>query len=132
MPTTADTTATALGVLRAFGYTLRIAYRDDERHTRHFAITALGECLADTPLGEVGLTRGVMLYPALNTDAEILGFGLASTGGAVLLRFLVEISAALDGGDVLNSEWDFTPDPGSPIPPPSGATSRTERAAWAA
>jgi hypothetical protein len=123
---------TALGVLRACGYALRIAYRDDEQRTRHFAITALGGCLADTPLGEVGLTADAMLFPVLNADAELLGFGLNSTGGPVLLRFLVEISAALDGAGDLSGEWEFTPDPGSPIPAPPGAAPRTERAAWAA
>jgi hypothetical protein len=131
VPTTASTKATALGVLHAFGYTVRIAYRDDEHHTHHFVITALGGCLADTPLGEVGLTHGGMLYPALNAEAERLGFGLAATGGAILLRFLVKISAALDGGDVLNSDWDFTADPASPIPAPPGSTPRTELTAWA-
>jgi hypothetical protein len=128
-PTHAAVT-TALGVLRTCGYAVRIAYRDDEQHTRHFAITALGGCLADTPLGEIGLTADAMLFPVLNADAELLGFGLNSTG-PVLLRFLVEISAAIDRTRELSSEWDFTPDPGSPIAAPPGAATRTERA-WAA
>jgi hypothetical protein len=133
MPTTADTTATTLGVLDAFGYNLRISYREAANGTRRFTICALGGCFADTPLGEVGLTRGAMLYPDLNADAERIGFGLGATGGAVLMRFLVEISAALDG-DGLDGEWDFTPDPDSPIPSASGATPTptTVGAAWAA
>jgi len=114
MLTTADTTATALGVLHAFGYDLRITYREDMNGSRHFAICALGVCFADTPLGEVGLTHGGMLYPALGADAGHLGFGSAARGGAVLMRFLVDISAALDG-DGLDPEWDFTPDSASPI-----------------
>jgi hypothetical protein len=114
MPTSTDT-MTPLGVLHAFGYDLRIRFRQDESDTKHFAITALGLCLADTPLGEVGLTHSGVLYPALSRDAAMLDFSPAQTGGEVLMRFLVEISAALDGGDVLSSEWDFTPDPGSPL-----------------
>lgn len=116
-------TATVLGVLHTFGYDLRITCREDHSRTRHFAIAALGECLSDTPLGDVGLTRSGMLYPALSPDAEHLGFGLTSTGGAVLMRFLVEIAAALDGAG-LDPEWDFDPDPALgpwPVRTPIGA-----------
>jgi hypothetical protein len=114
MPTSTDT-KTPLGVLHALGYDLRVRFRQDENGTKHFAIIALGLCLADTPLGEVGLTRSGVLYPALSRDAAMLDFSPAQTGGEVPMRFLVEISAALDGGDGLRSEWDFTPDPGSPF-----------------
>jgi hypothetical protein len=129
MPTTTDTTMTGLGVLDAFGYNLCISYREGADGPRHFAICALGGCCADTPLGEVGLTSSGMLYPGLNADAEHLGFGLAATGGAVLMRFLVALSAALDG-EGLDAEWDFTPDPGSPIPSAAPTSTRGE-AAWA-
>lgn len=124
MPTTTDATVTGLGVLRAVGHELRISYREGANGTRHFQVCALGGCFADTPLGEVGLSRSGMLYPGLSADAEHLGFGLAATGGAVLMRFLVELSAALD------AEWDFTPDPGSPIPS-TAPTSTHREAAWA-
>jgi hypothetical protein len=113
MPTT-DTT-TPLGVLHAFGYHLRVKFRQGNNGTKHFVIAALGGHHADAPLGEVGLTSRGLLCPALNRDAEHIDFGLTAPGGEVLMRFLVDISAALDGGDVLSSEWDFTPDPGSPL-----------------
>ncbi|MFG3342399.1 hypothetical protein [Glycomyces sp. NPDC048151] len=130
MPTTADPTATDLGVLHAFGYDLHVTYDETENGTRRFAIRSLGGSVSDTPLGEVGLTRGGMLYPGLNADAKRLGFGLAGAGGPVLMRFLVEIAAALDG-DGLDGEWDFTPDPRSLIPSDL-PTRGTEAAAWAA
>jgi hypothetical protein len=114
MPTSTDP-MTPLGVLHAFGYDLRLRFRQDEDGSKHFEIVALGLCLADAPLGEVGLTSGGLLYPALAPDAKHLGFGPTQTGGAVLMRFLVEIAAALDSGDALDGEWDFTPDPDSPL-----------------
>jgi len=114
MPNTADT-ITPLGVLHACGYDLRIRYYEDSNSSRHFEITALGMCMADTPLGEVVHTSRRLLCPALRPDASRIGFGLDSPSGGFLMRFLVEISAALDGGAVLNSQWDFEHHPDSPL-----------------
>lgn len=93
MPTT---TSTILGVLKVSGYDLRIGLREDDNQTKHFEIAALGQCLSDTPLGEVNLTSGGMLYPALTPDAERLAFGPAAPRGAFLMRVLMSVATALE------------------------------------
>jgi hypothetical protein len=98
------TTSTILGVLKVSGYDLRIGLREDGNCTKHFEIAALGQCLSDTPLGEVNLTRGGMLYPALTPDAERLGFGPAAPLGAFLMRVLMSVATALETGPDLDRE----------------------------
>ncbi|MEU5156094.1 hypothetical protein [Glycomyces sp. NPDC021274] len=104
------TTDRSLGILDALGYDLRISLREPPGGTRRFAVTALGAALSDTPLGEVGLTRAGLLYPALTPDAERLGFDSAAPGGALLMRVLVALAAALD------TDPDLTGDPLDTIP----------------
>ncbi|THV39651.1 hypothetical protein [Glycomyces buryatensis] len=115
MPNSTNATMKSLGILHAFGYDLRITYHEYEGGAKRFKVVALGLSQADAPLGEVGLSSCGTLYPALNAAAKHLGFGLSMTGGGVLMRFLVEISAALDNGEGLDGEWDFTHDPASPL-----------------
>ena len=75
-----------IATLTQHGRELNVGYREDRDGGAHFDIAVLGGCLADAPLGEVGLTRGGMLYPALTPDAELLGFDLTATGGEFLMR----------------------------------------------
>jgi hypothetical protein len=98
------TTSTKLGVLKVSGYDLRIGLREDGNCTKHFEIAALGQSLSDTPLGEVNLTRGGMLYPALTPDAERIGFGPAAPMGAFLIRVLMAVAPVLETDPDLDRE----------------------------